>query len=69
MATHKASSPECKRLMRIAGLIEANLKNNLDEETSKLLLVWRLFFVCSCERHVILGLADPSLTASLSVAV
>jgi hypothetical protein len=36
MATHNSSSPECKRLLRVAALIEQNLKNNLDAETSKL---------------------------------
>ena len=36
LATHTKGSPECKRLVRIAGLIEANLKNNLDEKTAKL---------------------------------
>ena len=36
MATHNSSSPECKRLLRVAGLIEQNLKNNLDAETAKL---------------------------------
>jgi hypothetical protein len=36
MATHDHSSPECKRLLRIAGLIEQNLKVNLDAETAKL---------------------------------
>ncbi len=36
MATHNRSSPECKRLLRIAGLIEQNLKTNLDAETAKL---------------------------------
>jgi hypothetical protein len=36
MATHKPSSPECKRLVRIAGLIEASLNSNLDPETAKL---------------------------------
>ena len=36
MATHNSSSPECKRLLRIAGLIEQNLKVNLDTETAKL---------------------------------
>jgi len=35
-ATHSPNSPECKRLVRIAGLIEENLKINLDEETAKL---------------------------------
>jgi hypothetical protein len=35
-ATHNPNSPECKRLVRIAGLIEENLKINLDEETAKL---------------------------------
>jgi hypothetical protein len=34
--THKSSSAECKRLVRIAGLIEESLKTNLDEETTKL---------------------------------
>jgi hypothetical protein len=36
MATHNSSSPEFKRLLRIAGIIEQNLKNNLDAETAKL---------------------------------
>ena len=36
MATHNQSSPECRRLFRVAGLIEQNLKVNLDEETAKL---------------------------------
>ena len=36
MATHNQSSPECRRLLRIAGLIEQSLKNNLDTETAKL---------------------------------
>src|SRR5271168_3292216 len=36
MATHKPISPECKHLVRIAGLIEQSLKNNLDAETAKL---------------------------------
>jgi hypothetical protein len=36
MATHNQSSPECKRLLRVAGLIEQNLKVNLDAETAKL---------------------------------
>jgi hypothetical protein len=36
IATHKPSSPECKHLVRLAGLIEQNLKNNLDTETAKL---------------------------------
>jgi hypothetical protein len=35
-ATHSPASPECKRLVRIAGLIEENLKTNLDDETAKL---------------------------------
>jgi hypothetical protein len=50
MATHKASSPERKRLVRIAGLIEANLKNNLDEETSK--LCWVADFSSSVRANV-----------------
>jgi hypothetical protein len=36
MATHNQSSPECRRLFRVAGLIEQNLKVNLDAETAKL---------------------------------
>jgi hypothetical protein len=36
IATYNPNSPECKRLVRIAGLIEENLKNNLDPETAKL---------------------------------
>ena len=36
MATHDPNSPECKRLARLAALIEENLKANLDEETAKL---------------------------------
>lgn len=36
MATHNSSSAEFKRLLRIAGIIEQNLKNNLDAETAKL---------------------------------
>jgi hypothetical protein len=36
MATRNGSSPECKRLLRVAGLIEQSLKNNLDAETAKL---------------------------------
>jgi hypothetical protein len=36
LATHDPRLPECKRLVRIAGLIEENLKANLDEETAKL---------------------------------
>jgi hypothetical protein len=36
MATHDSSSPECKRLLRVAGLIEEKLKTNLDQETAKL---------------------------------
>ena len=36
LATHAKNSPECRRLLRIAGLIEANLKSNLDEATAKL---------------------------------
>jgi hypothetical protein len=36
MATHNGSSPECKRLLRVAGLIEQSLKNNLDAETAQL---------------------------------
>jgi hypothetical protein len=36
MATHNSSSPEFKRLLRVAGLIEQNLKSNLDAETAKL---------------------------------
>jgi hypothetical protein len=36
MATHATNSPECKRLVRIAALIEENLKANLDPETAKL---------------------------------
>src|SRR5208282_4445399 len=36
MATHNSSSPEFRRLLRVAGLIEQNLKNNLDAETAKL---------------------------------
>lgn len=36
LATHDSSAPEYKRLVRIAGLIEENLKSNLDEETAKL---------------------------------
>jgi hypothetical protein len=35
-ATHDSRSPECKRLLRVAGLIEQSLKNNLDAETAKL---------------------------------
>jgi hypothetical protein len=35
MATHKPSSPECKRLLRVAGLIEEKLKTNLNQETAK----------------------------------
>ncbi len=35
-ATHNPSSPECKQLRRIAGLIEQSLKVNLDAETAKL---------------------------------
>ena len=35
MATRNPGSPECKRLIRIAGLIEENLRSNLDEETAK----------------------------------
>jgi hypothetical protein len=36
LATHDSNTPECKRLVRIAGLIESNLKSNLDAETAKL---------------------------------
>jgi hypothetical protein len=36
MATQNHSSPECKRLLRVAGLIEQNLKSYLDAETAKL---------------------------------
>ncbi len=36
MATHKESSAESKRLVRVAGLIEEKLKTNLDQETAKL---------------------------------
>jgi hypothetical protein len=36
MATQNPNSPECKRLARIAALIEENLKANLDDETAKL---------------------------------
>ena len=36
MAANNPNSPECKRLGRIAGLIEENLKSNLDAETAKL---------------------------------
>ena len=36
LATHNPSVPEYKRLVRIAGLIEENLKINLDEETARL---------------------------------
>ena len=36
MAAHDPSLPECKRLVRVANLIEENLKNNLDTETEKL---------------------------------
>lgn len=36
IATHNPSSSECKRLVRIAGLIEENLKTNLEAETAKL---------------------------------
>jgi hypothetical protein len=36
MATRDSSSPECTRLLRIAGLIEQSLKNNLDTETARL---------------------------------
>lgn len=36
LATHNPGSAEYKRLVRIAGLIEQNLKNNLDAETAKL---------------------------------
>jgi hypothetical protein len=36
LATHDARLPEYKRLIRIAALIEENLKINLDPETAKL---------------------------------
>ena len=36
LATHNPSSAETKRLVRIAALIEENLKINLDPETAKL---------------------------------
>ena len=36
LATHEPHSPESKELVRIAALIEENLKANLDEETAKL---------------------------------
>ena len=36
IATHDPHLPQNKRLVRIAGLIEENLKANLDEETAKL---------------------------------
>src|SRR5271165_1738771 len=36
MATHAPNSPECKRLVRIAALIEENLKAHLEDETAKL---------------------------------
>ena len=36
LATNDPHLPEYKRLVRIAGLIEENLKVNLDEETAKL---------------------------------
>jgi hypothetical protein len=36
LATRDANSPESKQLVRIAALIEENLKANLDEETAKL---------------------------------
>jgi hypothetical protein len=36
LATHDPHSPESKQLVRIAALIEENLKANLDEETAKL---------------------------------
>jgi hypothetical protein len=34
MATHDPASPECKRMAHIAGLIERNLKQYLDEKTA-----------------------------------
>jgi hypothetical protein len=36
LATHNPGSAEYKRLVRIASLIEQNLKNSLDPETAKL---------------------------------
>lgn len=36
LAMHNPASAEGKRLVRIAGLIEENLKTNLDAETAKL---------------------------------
>jgi hypothetical protein len=36
MATHNQSSPECRRLLHVTGLIEQSLKSNLDAETAKL---------------------------------
>ena len=36
LTTHDANTPEYRRLVRIARVIEENLKANLDEETAKL---------------------------------
>jgi hypothetical protein len=57
LARHDPSTPEYKRLARIAGLIEVSLKTNLDEETAK--LCWfgddGNTFVRELEKHSNLG--------------
>ena len=51
IATHNQSSPECKRLLRIAELIEKSLKNNRDTETAKLCWIGDDAVVRELERY------------------